>query len=244
MRCLLWIGVVISFCTGAANAQGVLGDVLSGKLVKPAVGQWAWYDLTDMQSGQKYIFRQAIVGEEQVESKKGYWLETEIAPLVGHPSVYKMLVTGPTNDPGNIHRILLRQGRQPVTEIPVESQRRGESDAPKPKQESLGEEELETPGGTIMTKHVILTTDDGIVEMWLNDAVRPMGIVRMRAPHGELMLRSYGEGGDNALSRLHALPGSKRKVPGFEIGPKVEVEIMGVPDEPKEAQSDLPEEDD
>jgi len=27
-----------------ARAQGVVSEMLAGKLVDPAVGQWAWYD--------------------------------------------------------------------------------------------------------------------------------------------------------------------------------------------------------
>ena len=36
-------------------AQGVLGDVLAGKLVKPEVGQWAWYNLIDGSTQKRYL---------------------------------------------------------------------------------------------------------------------------------------------------------------------------------------------
>ena len=82
-----------------APGQELLGDVFSGKLINPEVGVWASYELTDKSNGAKYFMRQAIVGSEQVKKKDGFWVETEVRPMQGFPTVYKMLITGPASDP-------------------------------------------------------------------------------------------------------------------------------------------------
>ena len=218
-----------------AHAQGVLGDVLAGKLVNPEVGQWAWYDLVDNKTHKRFLLRQAIVGEEKIGRKTGYWLEVEIVPDVGFSTVYKMLLTGPANDPKHVHRLLLRQGDDAVMEIPVdresESAKLAESGKKsKPKRDSRGEVDIETPHGIIRAEHVLVDDGGAQIELWLNNDVRPMGIVRMRAEQGELNLRDYGAGGENALSRLYrSTSDSGRKT-------RVEAGVIDGPDNMREVQ--------
>jgi len=207
-----------------ANAQGVLGDVLAGKLVKPEVGPWAWYDLVDTETHKRFLLRQAIVGEEKIGRKTGYWLEVEVVPDVGFSTVYKMLLTGPANDPKHVHRLLLRQGENAVSEVPVDRE------APSPKKskskrDSLGIVEIETAQGMLLAEHVLIEEGETRVELWLNNAVRPMGIVRMKAEQGELILRNYGTGGENALSRLH------RDTSDMERRRRVEAGVIDGPDD-------------
>ena len=49
---------------------------MSGALINPEVGVFAWYELKDNESGRKLFMRQAIVGEKG-RRKKGYYLETD-----------------------------------------------------------------------------------------------------------------------------------------------------------------------
>lgn len=203
----------------------MLGDVLAGSLVKPKVGQWAWYTLTDNQTKMNYALRQAIVGEEKVGRKTGYWVEIELVPELGYPAVYKMLLTGPASDPKNLHRLMVRQGTDAASEVPVETMAGQVEDAPEQKRTNLGDAEVQTVAGTLTSEHVILSSDDHAVELWLNDDVRPMGIVRMRAAHGELMLREYGEGGENGQSRI-----DQRVAPEERRKPSIETEVLDSPD--------------
>lgn len=183
------------------SAQGVLGDVLAGKLVSPAVGQWAWYDLVDSGTHKRYLMRQAIVGEEKVGRKTGHWLEVEVVPDIGYATVYKLLLTGPASDPKNLHRLLVRQGEAPVSEVPIDQSARPEAGG-KSKREKRGNVDIETPAGVLKAEHVVVADGGTSIELWLNDGVRPMGVVQMKGPQGELTLRNYGEGGENAQSRL------------------------------------------
>ena len=223
----LAILTLAALCPAEAGPQGILSDVLAGKLVKPEVGQWAWYSLRDTQANRKYLLRQAIVGQEKVKRKTGIWVEVELIPDVCFPTIYKMLLTGPASDSKNIHRILLKTGGQPLVELPVEKGTLVDRKKEKTKRVSAGQVELETPAGIIETEHVIVTSASETIELWLNDKIRPMGIVRMRTSAGELMLQAYGTDGPEGESKL----GLEAETPAGAAArrrPKVEVDAIEV----------------
>lgn len=201
MRRVITLFALLGMCSASAGAQGVLGDVLAGKLVNPKVGQWAWYDLLDSETGRKFLLRQAIVGKEKVGRKTGYWLEIEIAPEIGPAAIYKMLVTGPASNRKNIHKLIVKQGTNPPREIAIETALAGPADSLEVTRESKGDVTLRTAKGELEAEHVLVTDGASKIQLWLNDDVRPMGIVQMKAPNGALYLRDYGEGGQNAVSK-------------------------------------------
>lgn len=186
----------------SASAQDIVSDVFAGKLVNPEAGQWVWYELTEADSGEQFLLRHAIVGEEKVGRKTGHWVELEVIPQGGLPTVYKMLLTGPANKAKNIHRILLKQGDGRAQDIPV---RGGDfaSDT-QAKREKLGTESIQTPTGEIEAEHYAMTTDGKTSEVWLNDDVRPTGIVRLWSPDGRMSLQRYGVGGEDSESKIKA----------------------------------------
>ncbi len=207
-----------------AEAQSVVGDVLAGKLVKPKVGQWAWYDLAEARGDNVYKVRLAVVGKEKVGRRTGHWLEAEVLPPEGFATVMKMLLTGPADDPKNVHRVLQRQGLEPVQELPLAKNQEdaaGDANAAKPPRESLGREDVETPKGAIKAEHVRIGEGAGAMEIWLNDDVRPMGIVRLVSPEGEMRIRDYGVGGEAGESALDRTP-----PPPAPVEVKVSVEDM------------------
>jgi hypothetical protein len=195
------IALFIIMCLGGvtAHGQGMLSDMMSGKLVKPEVGAFAWYNLTDSATKQAYFLRQAIVGTERIKRKTAYWLETELVPKVGFPSVYKMLLTGPASNPKNVHRLLLREGQGGVQEIEVDRTQRGEEGSEVPRT-SKGMESITLASGEIETEHFVIDDPEGEIEIWVSDLVKPMGLVRMITPLGELMLQRYGVGGKDGES--------------------------------------------
>lgn len=187
------------------HAQGLVNDLLAGKLVKPEVGQWAWYNLTAAKGGKKYVIRQAIVGEEKVDRKQGYWVEFEIIPEVGFKMVYKMLLTGPASDPENIHRVIEKSGVDPAREVTVDSSTEGDIDDGS-KRRSLGLENISTLDGIIRAEHYEVTKGDQQIHVWINEKVHPTGIVRIRSLDGEMVLRNHGEGGESAQSVITEQP--------------------------------------
>ncbi len=219
--CILLYVVCVSACS-----QGVLGDVLTGNLIDPEPGQWSWYTLTDTQSNRKYALRQAVVAEETVGHKTGHWIEVEIIPEVGFPMLYKMLLTGPSSDPGNVHRIVMKEGENPPVEVQLDPGAGASEAESAGKRKSKGKETIQIAAGTIEAEHVVIESPGGALELWINDDVKPLGVVRMRGPHGEMDLRNYGKGGAEALSKL-PLPegGAAQPAPAKKSGVKVTTEI-------------------
>lgn len=202
MKKLIWM-VLALLCAfaGRAAAQGIMSDLMSGKLINPQVGAYAWYNLKDQTTGQEYFLRQAIVGTEKVKRKDAYWLETELVPRVGFSSVYKMLLTGPASDPDNVHRLLVREGNGAVQEIGLEEGGDWKEDGDIPR-EAAGVETISIPGGDIQAEHYIVKDGEPATEIWISETVPPMGLVKMKNAEGELSLQRFGVGGKDGESAL------------------------------------------
>jgi hypothetical protein len=253
----MWRGLVIvalGLGSAAAYGQGVIADVLAGNLVKPEVGAWAWYDLNAPQgNGPERIrvgtARLAIVGEETVGARKGYWLEMEYVPTVGYKFVYKVLLTGPASDPANIHKVLRREGTEKAEEVPLskdggaaEADKANESSAgppaaasKEPERTLLGEEDLATVGGKIHAQHFALKSDAEETEVWLNEEVRPMGVVKLKSADGDMVLRNHGVGGVDARSVMDE---PAIKAGNGDTGVRVDVRVNKQPagESPKKAK--------
>lgn len=177
-------------------AQGALGDFLAGNLVKPAEGQWAWYDIAEKASGLTYSVRQAIVGSEKVGKKAGWWFEMEVVPPVGFAQVYRMLLTGPASDPQNIHKMFVEDGQSPPREIPVDRNAAEKGAMQTAEKTLVGTETVKYLKGSIEAEHYVFETPDEKLDVWINEEVAPTGIVRIASPSGDLILREYGVGGE------------------------------------------------
>jgi hypothetical protein len=215
-------------------AQGVVGDMLAGKLVDPEVGQWAWYDLSSAKDSKKFVVRQAIVGEEKVARRSGYWVEFEIVPEVGYRVVYKMLLTGPASDPRNIVRVIEKTGPEPAVELNVADA--GETDSAaksKSTRNLVGEESVTTLDGAISAEHYKVQQGVQMMDVWINDAIKPTGIVKLESLDGRMVLRNHGVGGEYAKSVIIEQPISAEEaaknraaqpIPGPEVETRTNVE--------------------
>ncbi len=201
MRVCLYT-VVLTLFSGGVMAQGALSDIMSGKLINPEVGVFAWYDLKDAETGQRLFMRQAIVGRKQVGSQTGYYLETEVMPEIGFPIIYKMLLTGPASDPANVHEIVVKDGTHPAETLSVNMLEGAFDDDEKETRESQGVVTISTPAGNIEAEHFLISKNGLQTEIWVNDDIRPMGIVKMINADGELVLNRFGTGGPDAESAL------------------------------------------
>lgn len=228
MRSVLVLCIVVAAAYVPARAQGVVGDLIAGKLVDPHVGQWAWYDLVAGRQKKKFVVRQAIVGEEKVGRKTGYWVEVEVVPEVGYRVVYKMLLTGPASDPENIARVVEKSGPDPAVEVDVAKARVQDTpDAPKVKRESVGKEDVETLNGTIRAEHYEITRGDQTMQLWTSDKIKPTGVVKLQSLDGVMVLRNHGEGGEYARSVITETPlsaeeAAKTQTPESAATPPIE----------------------
>lgn len=203
------VALILGF-QASAGAQSLVTDLLAGTLVKPKVGQWAWYDLVAKSlSGKpdaRFAIRQAVVGQEKVGRKDGYWVEFEIIPELGYTTLYKMLLTGPASDPRNIHKVVLKQGPDPAIELPVAGKAPDEKKL-RQKRQSLGMEAVELRSGEILrAEHLSMENEPAKLDVWVNEDVPPIGIVRMSSANGDMLLRTYGIGGEFGDSKLKEEP--------------------------------------
>lgn len=203
---LIAMTMLLLCIAGTSIAQGVLSEVMSGALINPEVGVYAWYTLKDIATDTRLFMRQAIVGKKEVEGKTGYYLETEIIPEIGFSIIYKLLLTGPATVPGNVHEIIVKEGVSPVETLPVTLLSSEETKSADSQRESLGMETVKMESGEIQAEHFRITEGDHITDVWINDDIRPMGIVKMVSPEGELLLNRNGKGGVDAESALNRLP--------------------------------------
>lgn len=199
-RRLVFVAIVM--VCGRVSAQGVLGDVFSGKLINPEVGVWSWYQLTDTATGAKFFLRQAIVGAEQVKRKDGFWVETELVPQEGFSSIFNMLLTGPASEPKNVHQLIVKDGARPPESVPVpEDGYTGNEGA----RTLVGTEKVKLESGEeIDAEHFKIGTPGAEADVWLNDTVRPLGIVKMSSAEGELLLQRSGVGGKDGESVINS----------------------------------------
>lgn len=237
---MITVSALLIFPGLSATAQegGVVGDIISGSLINPENGVFAWYDVRDVKTGKQFFMRQAIVGEEKVKGKNGYWLETEVVPQVGFPIVYKMLITGPASDPANIQEVYLKDGPGEPEKLTLDP---GATDTGQSinggKRTSAGMEALETPQGPIEAEHILIERDGITTEVWISDQARPTGIVKMVSPEGELILRRFGVGGADAVSAFERKDG----VSDEKSNTKVVVKVNGQVKEPEQKGETTPE---
>jgi hypothetical protein len=213
--CLITIAAALSL---PAAGQGLASELLAGNLLKPRVGQWAWYDLHDTENDSQYAVREAVVGKERVGRETGYWLEIEIVPQVGYKTILKALLTGPASDADNIKRLIVKYGLNPVQDVEVDEEGMGE-DPGRGRRESLGMEDVQTKSGVVRAERFRVTREDEVVDLWINGEVLPTGIVRLRSPKGEWILRSHGFGGEEGQTKLPHDTAEPSKENEVESGP-------------------------
>ncbi len=191
------------FSAATAGAQGALTELLAGKLVDPEVGQWALYDLYNADGQIVLGLRQAVVGEEDVGRKHGYWVELELVPKEGLRTIYRMLLTGPANDPKNVHQVWTKSELDEPKQLELDTESLKQlAGGKKPKRKKMERETIQTEGGPVEAMHYRYITEEGDVSLWHNDDVLPTGLVRFTSKNGEVLLRSYGMGGRYGMSAM------------------------------------------
>jgi len=198
---------VIILFPKAGIAQSFMEDLFKGKMLSSEPGVWAIYEITDKSSKTQILLRQAITGIEKIdENTTALWLESEIIPTEGFPSVYRFLISYDKNGKEKIHKIVVREGANPPQNIDNETT--SENTETTSKKKLIGEEDIEFKNGKIKAKHYRIDGDNATKEIWLNDEVKPLGIVKLSTNEGEMILVKYGKGGEESKSAI-ALPVKK-----------------------------------
>ncbi|HOV31896.1 MAG TPA: hypothetical protein PLX23_00860 [Candidatus Hydrogenedens sp.] len=204
-------------------AQSFMEDLFRGKLISSELGVWVIYEITDKSTNKSVFLRQAITGIEKIDEKTtGIWLESEIIPLEGFPSVYRVLISYDSNGKEKVHKIVIREGADAPQNIDVSAMPDVDINQDKySKKKLIGEEEVQYKNGKIKTKHYKIEEDNKSKEVWLNDEIKPLGIVKLSTNEGDMILIKFGKGGDEGKSALD-LPAQKN-IPPNSRKPQVDV---------------------
>lgn len=215
--CLLAISLIP--CKKAFT-QSFMEDLFKGKILSSEPGVWAFYEITDKSQKTNLLLRQSITGTEKIDEKTtALWLESEIIPIEGFPSVFRFLISYDKNGKEKIHKIVIREGANPPQNI--ETQSMSETTENTLKKKFMGEEEIEYKNGKIKAKHYEIEEDNTVKGIWLNDEVKPLGIVKLSTNEGDMILMKYGKGGEESKSALDSP--TKRNIKSNLIQPHVDV---------------------
>ena len=196
-----------------APAQRIVAEAeifLRGKLIKPAVGQWATYSLDDKATGNDYMLRLSIVGSERIGSMTAWWVETDTWPAKGRGrrSIKKLLVVDDSSNVANIKKMVFKIGYAPAYEAPVEPMQAAASTDPTVRTvKTLGEEEITAAGTQFKTEKVALIIDEQRSELWISPKLHLTGVVKAACPSGTFTLVQYASEG--ARSAIRQMPGEQ-----------------------------------
>ncbi len=197
----LSLSLLLTFTPKIIMAQSFMEDLFKGKVLSSEPGVWAIYEITDKSTKTHILLRQAITGTEKIDDKtSALWLESEIIPPEGFPSVYRFLISYDNNGKEKIHKIIVREGANSPQNINIENM--PENNEQSPKKKLVNEEEVEFNNGKIKAKHYIIEDNNTKKEIWLNDEVKPLGIVKLSTNEGDMILVKYGKGGEECKSAL------------------------------------------
>ncbi len=176
-------------------------------------GCWSIYEVKDNTTKTTFLLREAITGEELVENRKCFWLEAEVIPTVGFPSVYRFLILPEKDDKHKILKIVMREGAN-LPETYNGNSIQGETEKINVKKKFVKEEEIEYKTGKIKAKHYSIKTDDKELEIWTTSEIKPLGLVKLQSKDGEITLIRSGKGGAEAKSNLEI--STQKNIPNKE----------------------------
>ncbi len=173
---------------------------------KPAEGAWSTYRIVDAR-GETAELTFSIVGKEG----ENYWLEIKTRQE-GAEGTAAYLVSGDPSDDANVLMIRAQEQGQPALEIDKATLARlrteghaafgGEATPIGPKVgklEPLPDETVSIGGKDLKCRHLKITGPDQTAEIWLDDAVSPFGLVKLKSGMEEVVLLRYGTGAKPSL---------------------------------------------
>jgi len=173
----------------------------------PSVGGWSTYRITDS-TGATADLTFAIVAEE----KGQYWLELR-SMEEGAKVVVAFLVKGDPTEDENVLMVRAQDVGGPAMEISKATLDKLKSRGQKTfggsalpigprvgKLEGLPDENVTVAGKSLKCRHIkILGLNEQSAEIWTNDAVTPLGIVKLVSGPEQILLTEFGKGAKPSL---------------------------------------------
>ncbi len=229
-KCLLCLSLVVAVAfvfTQALPSEAQIAGMpkLYGEFKMPEVGAYASYKVIDQKTKGERIIKLAIVGIEKSEGEtkkvveagkvqpidkpKGvdlYWYEVEETNTkTGVVNTVKMLISGNPQEIGTIHRMVIKSGKDPATELPQEILGMLNQTPPQktkveePKSKKLGTEKVKIKKKTFECTHLRYSfKDKTTAEVWTNTKV-PFGVVKSTSPEVTMELLEYGTDAVSAI---------------------------------------------
>ncbi|MGO9640658.1 MAG: hypothetical protein ACLP1Y_05050 [Candidatus Acidiferrales bacterium] len=152
----------------------------------PTIGSGGLYEMQTPQGGTSQM-QIAIVGQETVNGKTGYWLEMTMSNAGGTMYAKYLYIV----DAGNMQ--IVRMVIQPAGRGPIEMPVGGMGNRQPPpvpadisrQGQDLGSESVTVPAGTFTAEHY--KTGDG-ADVWVSPKVSPWGLVKMTSPNSNMTL--------------------------------------------------------
>jgi hypothetical protein len=162
---------------------------------KPVVGSGAQYQMTA--KGRTMDFAYAIVGQEDVDGKTGYWMEirSQGGEMPGEMVMKQLMVL--EGDKPQIKRMIMQPAGRTPMEMPVgmmsgmgqrgRAPQQGQQGDSSPG-EMVGSEIITVPAGTFECEHYRKQEQNGPVDVWVSTKVSPYGMVKMTSAESTMVL--------------------------------------------------------
>lgn len=188
-----WVSIGSVFCflllANFVQAQGRGPVPQFHSEFRPVVGGWAEYEMKAKdQAPVKMKF--AVVGKEGND----YWFENVMESGREGKTITKMLVSGDPNDSKNVKRMIVKTGKRPPIEMPLQMMGRAKGRASAGKAIDKGQEMIKVPAGTFTTHHFQHQAPEGVVDVWVHKDISPYGLVKSQSKDSEMVLLGYGTG--------------------------------------------------
>jgi len=174
----------------------------------PEVGAYVTYKVIYTKNKAERIITLSFVGKEKSEKGEDlYWFEQkETDPKTGNMNIMKMLISGNPQKPGTIHRMIVKSGKDPASELPlalvqminqIPSQK---TEAEKPKIKNLGTEKVKIKDETLKCVHFQYSSKDKTTEdVWTNAKVPLFSLVKSTTSEATWELLEYGTDAVSAI---------------------------------------------
>lgn len=179
-------GLLVLTLVGAAQAQfGMMHPPELRGVFNPVVGEGASYQMVD----EKGIRRQFDIAVVDKDASGGYWQEISVLDPKGETVYMKMLLVKQGGDLIVQRLIVQTPGRPPMDmSSMMQSQAKPQKLDYRAEAQNLGTESVTTPAGTFSCQHWRTTKEKDNADIWINDKVKPWGLVKTSSKSGTMTL--------------------------------------------------------
>jgi hypothetical protein len=184
VRCASLLSLVMVPALARGQGAGLGTTPLALDLKKVPVGTWAEYTVNiHAEQAMTMKSRWALVARDANTTTLETRVEGPALAMMGGRMVMRVaLVPDPLSAEKPIKQTVVQMGDRDPMEMPLNMPNMPPQRFQKPDPKKMvGKEELKVAGGTFKTSHYHDVTERGVIDIWVNDGVGPLGVVKMSA---------------------------------------------------------------